>query len=80
VEARQEIIRQSIDRASSYGNMALKALLRLMKSQNDAIALGAARTLAEIAFKMKEIGLFEERLAALEAEPEGGEGRMRLHA
>jgi hypothetical protein len=77
--ARQEITRQSIDKASFYGNMALNTLMRLLESENDAVALGSARSLCEIVFKMRETADFEERLAQIESELGGDEGRMRLH-
>jgi hypothetical protein len=67
-EARQEVVRQGVDRASFYGNMALNTLMRLMDSENLPVALGAARSLLEVAFRMKESASFEERLAAIEDE------------
>jgi hypothetical protein len=78
--ARAEIVRQSVDRAASFGNMALNTLMRLMDSPNDAVALGAARSLVEVAFRMKESASFEERLSELENEVGSGQGNMRRGA
>jgi glycine/serine hydroxymethyltransferase len=77
-EARREIVRRAVDKAAYYGVVSLDRLYHLSQSGNEAIALGAARSLAEISFRMREIGSFEERLAALESERGGDDGEMRL--
>jgi hypothetical protein len=70
-EVRREIIRRSIDKAASYGVMALDKLYQLSRSGNESIALGAARTLVEASLQMATVAELEQGLEALESRQSG---------
>jgi hypothetical protein len=65
--ARAEMLQRSAGTATAATPAALKTLLELLTgSPRDAVRLGAARSLLEVALKLREITDLEERLANLE--------------
>jgi hypothetical protein len=67
--ARAEILQRSGGPATAATPAALKTLLELLTgSTRDAVRLGAARSVLEIALKLREITDLEERLSNLEAQ------------
>jgi hypothetical protein len=77
-EAWREIVRRSIDKAASYGVMALDKLYQPSRSGHESIALGAARTLVEASLQMATVQQLEERLEALELAREAETPRSRI--
>ena len=65
--ARAEMLHRSAGTATAATPAALKTLLELLAgSTRDAVRLGAARSVLDVALKLREITDLEERLAALE--------------
>jgi hypothetical protein len=67
--ARAEMLQRSAGTATAATPAALKTLLELLNgSTRDAVRLGAARSMFEIALKLREITDLEERLSTLEVQ------------
>jgi hypothetical protein len=65
--ARAEMLQRSAGTATAATPAALKTLLELLAgSTRDAVRLGAARSVLDVALKLREVTDLEERLAALE--------------
>src|SRR5258707_1890945 len=65
--ARAEMLQRSAGTATAATPAALKTLLELLAgSTRDSVRLGAARSVLEVALKLRAITDLEERLAALE--------------
>ena len=67
--ARAEMLQRSAGTATAATPAALKTLLELLNgSTRDAVRLGAARSVVEMALKLREITDLEERLSTLEVQ------------
>jgi hypothetical protein len=65
-EARAEMVEQVIGRLSSGMTKAVDTLKKLLRAKSEAVRLGAARSIVELGFTIRENVEFEQRLAALE--------------
>jgi hypothetical protein len=73
--ARAEMLQRTAGTATAATPAALKANVELFTgSSSDAVRLGAARSVMEIALKLREITDLEERLSALEQKIDGDTG------
>jgi hypothetical protein len=69
---RAEMLQRTAGTATAATPAALKTLLELLTgSKRDAVRLGAARSLLEMALKLREITDLDERLSALEQANDG---------
>ena len=62
-----ERARRTADRLQGATTEAIDALLRLLRSGNDAVQLGAARTILDGALRWADAVQLEDRLSAVEA-------------
>lgn len=67
-EARRELFDAASGRLSDLGGKAASRLGELVESDNDAVALGACRTVLEYGLRLREVLDLEGRIAALEAD------------
>jgi AcrR family transcriptional regulator len=67
---RSEMMQRMADMLAAAGGEAVKSLLALLKDGGPAtVRLGAARSVIELAVKLREAADFEPRIAALEGQP-----------
>ncbi len=67
-EARAATLERTMAQLTAAGTSAVDALVRLLSAQSEAVQLGAAAKLIELAAKLREAYDIEARVAALEAQ------------
>ena len=78
-EARAELIAQAVGTLADASTVAASTLRGLLKAESESVRLGAARSILELAVKLRESEELERRIAALEeqtaATPQQGRNR-----
>ncbi len=67
-EARAELIKRAVGKLAGASSDAVAALRRLLDAKSEAVQLAAARSILELAIKLREHEELEARIAALEAQ------------
>ena len=66
VDARSEMLSRAVGTLADASTEAATTLRRLLDAQSESVQLGAARSLLEVAVKLRESEELEQRIAALE--------------
>ena len=72
-DARAELIARAVGALADASSTAAAALSKLLDAESERVRLGAARSILELAIRLRASEEFERRLATLEQGRDGGE-------